>query len=73
MFHSAGAWLKPNVFPGIISKLLAANALNIACNFQHFFCKGLQHLQFFLNDMEKKEQEPGYWSPKTHFCALLMV
>lgn len=60
MFHSAGAWLKPNVFPGILSKLLAANAASIACNLQQFFCKSLQHLQFFLNPMEKKS-EPGHW------------
>lgn len=60
MFHSAGAWLKPNVFPGILSKLLAANAASLACNLQQFFCKSSQALQFFLNPMEKKS-EPGHW------------
>lgn len=53
MFHSAGAWLKPNVIPGIISKLLAANAVSIACDLQDFFRIGLQPLQFFRNPMEK--------------------
>lgn len=55
MFHSAGAWLKPNVFPGIISKLLAADTVSIACNLQRFFRNGLQPLQFLLSPMEKKK------------------
>lgn len=75
MFHSAGAWLKPNVFPGILSKLLAANSASLACNLQQFFCKSLQPLQFFLNPMEKKKknQSQAIGSPKSHLCALLLV
>lgn len=73
MFHSAGAWLKPNVFPGILSKLLAANSASLACNLQQFFCKSLQPLQFFLNPMEKKKyQSQAIGSPKSHLCALLL-
>lgn len=72
MFHSAGAWLKPNVFPGILSKLLAANAASLACNLQQFFCKSSQALQFFLNPMEKNQSQ-AIGSPKSHLCALLLV
>lgn len=72
MFHSAGAWLKPNVFPGIISKLLAATAVDIACNLQLFSCKGLQSLQFFLNPMEKNPQEPGHWvTQEASLCVVV--
>lgn len=72
MFHSAGAWLKPNVFPGILSKLLAANAVSVACNLQQFFCKGWQPLQFFLKPTEKNRGQ-AIGSPKSHLCALLLV
>jgi len=43
----------------------------MAFNLQHFFCKGLQPLQFFLYPVEKnRSQATG--SPKSHLCELLL-
>lgn len=76
MFHSAGAWLKPNVFPGILSKLLAANAASLACNLQQFLCKNLQKKQknfaILPKSHGKKNQSQAIGSPKSHLCALLL-